>query len=981
MFNRAQVAAVVALGMICCAQAAPQNVTTWRYDVSRNGQNTMETALTPANVRSNTFGKLFSYAVDGYVYAQPLYLAGLSVAGVSHNVLFIATEHDTVYAFDADLNQQLWKASLLDAAHGAPSGATTVPSGDIASSDIVPEIGITGTPVIDPSGGTLYVVSKTKESGAYVVRLHALDVTTGNERPASPVVIHAQVPGNGAGTAAGSVAFQPQWELQRTGLLLMDGNIFISFGAHGDNGPYHGWLFSYNATTLQQIAVFNSSPNGRGNGIWESGEGLAADVVNGVPRLFIVTGNFFSTGNGPSFPKLPYTGAQNYSNAVIRFDITNGGFVISDQWTPFDSDQLSASDQDQTSGGVLLLPDQPGANVHEMVQVGKNGRIEVIDRDNLGGFNTSYNAIPQEIGGQISGLWSTPAYWNNNVYFWGSGDYLKQYPLSAGRLAATPSAKGTVQSLFPGSSPVVSSNGSANGVLWAIRSDGYTSSTSAILYAYDATNVGNLLYASSQNSARDAAGKAVKMTVPMVVNGKVYVGAQGEVDVYGLLAVAPPTVPTPTLSPVPGVYSSAQTVTISDSLSGAAIHYTSDGTPPTVNSSLYSGPIMVTSSRTIQAIAVAAGRNNSAVGGGAYTIGSAPTINFSNGFASVAGLTLNGSTVNSDDSRLQLTTGGDNQAGSVFWNTLVNVQSFVSDFTFQLSGNSPIADGITFTVQNSAPTALGPSGGGLGYGPDHPAVGGIPNSVAVKFDVYNNAGEGTDSTGIYVNGASPTTPSVTLANSGIVLASGDVISAHVAYDGKWLYLSLHDPVVGRLWATRFAINLPQTIGSNTAYVGFTGGTGGLTASQKILTWTFASQPKFTSLQYDSTKLPAKSSGPTFRTFTYSGFPDGSGTILDATKVGDSVTFTVNVPTAATYDLTVTGKDYNIRGIWQLSIDGTNVGPTADEYSATESLGTFDVGPIVIPASGNHTFKFTVTGRNASSTDYKISFDNLRLDQR
>ena len=338
MFNRAQFAAVVALGMICCAQAAPQNVTTWRYDVSRNGQNTMETALTPANVRSNTFGKLFSYAVDGYVYAQPLYLAGLSVAGVSHNVLFIATEHDTVYAFDADLNQQLWKASLLDTAHGAPSGATTVPSGDIASSDIVPEIGITGTPVIDPSGGTLYVrLQNQGVGGAYVVRLHALDVTTGNERPASPVVIHAQVPGNGAGTAAGSVAFQPQWELQRTGLLLMDGNIFISFGAHGDNGPYHGWLFSYNATTLQQIAVFNSSPNGRGNGIWESGEGLAADVVNGVPRLFIVTGNFFSTGNGPSFPKPPYTGAQNYSNAVIRFDITNGGFVISDQWTPFDS--------------------------------------------------------------------------------------------------------------------------------------------------------------------------------------------------------------------------------------------------------------------------------------------------------------------------------------------------------------------------------------------------------------------------------------------------------------------------------------------------------------------------------------------------------------------------------------------------------------------------------------------------------------------
>ena len=613
MFTRMLLAAVFALSAVYCAQAAPQNVTTWRYDVSRTGQNTAETALTPKNVNSTSFGKLYSYAVDGYVYAQPLYLAGVSMAGVAHNVVFVATQHDSVYAFDADLNQQLWKASLLDAAHGAASGATTVPSGDIASSDIVPEIGITGTPVIDSAAGTLYVVSKTKESGAYVVRLHALDVLTGNEKPSSPVVIKAQVPGSGTGAVNGSVAFQPQWELQRTGLLLLNGNVFIGFGAHGDNGPYHGWLFSYNASTLQQVAVFNSSPNGRGNGIWESGEGLAADVVNGVPRLFIVTGNFFSSGNGPSYPTFPYTGPQNYSNAVIRFDITNGGFLISDQWTPFDSDSLSATDQDQTSGGVLLLPDQAGPNTHEMVQVGKNGRIEVIDRDNLGGFNTTYNAVAQEIGGQVSGLWSTPAYWNGNVYFWGSGDYLKQFPLTAGRLAATPSAKGAAQSLFPGSSPVVTSNGSANGVLWAIRSDGYTSGSPAILYAHDATNVANLLYASSQNSTRDAAGKAVKMAVPLAVNGKVYVGAQGEVDVYGLLAAAPPTVPTPTLTPAPGVYASAQTVTISDSLGVAAIHYTTDGTPPTVNSSLYSGPIAVTSSRTVQAIAVASGYNNSAL--------------------------------------------------------------------------------------------------------------------------------------------------------------------------------------------------------------------------------------------------------------------------------------------------------------------------------------------------------------------------------
>lgn len=435
------------------AASATPSVTTWRYDIGRTGQNQSEMVLTPSNVNSSSFGKLYTYAVDGYAYAQPLYLPGLVISGQTHNVVFIATQHDSVYAFDADQSQQLWKASLIDTAHGAPSGATTVPSGDIDSSDIVPEIGITGTPVIDPSSNTLYVAAKSKESGNYVYRLHALDVHTGNEKSGSPVVIQAQVPGNGIGSVSGTVSFIPQWELQRTGLLLMDGNVFVGFGAHGDNGPYHGWLFSYNATTLAQVAAFNSSPNGKGNGIWQSGEGLAADVVNGVPRLFIVTGNFFSTGGGPSNPTAPYTDTQNYSNAIVRFDITGGGLVISDEWSPFDSDALSAADQDQTSGGALLLPDQAGANVHELVQVGKNGRIEVLDRDDLGGFNTSSNQIAQEVTGQVSGLWSTPAYWNGMVYFWGSGDYLKQFSLSSGRLSQTPLAVGTIKSQFPGTSP------------------------------------------------------------------------------------------------------------------------------------------------------------------------------------------------------------------------------------------------------------------------------------------------------------------------------------------------------------------------------------------------------------------------------------------------------------------------------------------------------------------------------------------------
>lgn len=964
------------------ASAGPSNVTMWRYDMGRTGQMLTETALTPSNVNSKSFGKLYAYPVDGYVYAQPLYLAGITLSGQKRNVVFIATQHDSIYAFDADRDQLLWKASLIDTAHGAAAGATTVPSGDIDSSDIVPEIGITGTPVIDSSNGVLYVVAKSKESSNYVQRLHALDIYTGDERSGSPVVVQASVPGNGAGGSNGEVPFLPQWELQRTGLLLIDGSLFVGFGAHGDNGPYHGWLLSYNASTLQQIAVFNSSPNGRGNGIWQSGEGIAADIVNGVPRVFIATGNFFSTGAGPSNPTPPYTEGQNYSNAIIRFDVANGGLLISDEWSPFDSDKLSAADQDQTSGGALLLPDQAGAYVHELVQVGKNGRIEVLDRDSLGGFNTSRNDIPQEIPGQVSGLWSTPAYWNGMVYFWGSGDHLKQFTVSAGLLSSTPVARGSVESGFPGSSPVVSSNGSTAGIVWTIRSDGYYGGGPALLYAYDATNVGTLLYSSAQNASRDIAGKAVKMAVPLVVNGKVYVGTQAEVDVYGELATAPLDAPAPVFSPVPGTYASPQMVTITDGLQNAQMYYTTNGTVPSTNSTLYTGPIAVNSTETLEAIAAAAGYNNSSVTSGTYTIGTAPTINFSNGFASVAGLRLNGSAVNSDDSRLQLTTGEKEQAGSFFWNVPVNIQSFTTDFSFQLSGSPPLADGITFTVQAEGPTALGPSGGGLGYGPDHVSgAPGIPRSMAIKFDVYSNAGEGTDSTGLYIDGASPTIPAIDLTSTGITLASGDVINAHVAYDGAMLHLTLTDAVIGKVYATSFAVNLPSVVGANSAYVGFTGGTGGYTASQKILTWTLSSQPQLNSVQYETQSLPAVSSGPTFRTFGWSGFPDGTGTILDAARIGDNVTYTVKVAQAGTYDLHVSTKNWNVRGIWQLSIDGTNVGAPVDEYSPNESLGNYDMGPIVVPVAGNHSFKFTVTGRNPQSKNYTIAFDDFTLDAR
>jgi len=828
--------ATVAFCLIPSCFFAQSNVTTWRYDINRTGQNTAEVQLGPANVNNASFGKLRSYGVDGYVYAQPLYVAHLNTPAGMHNVVFIATEHDSIYALDADGNQQLWKASLIDTAHGAGSGATTVPSADVGTHDIVPEVGITGTPVIDASSNTIYVVAKSKENGACVQRLHALDLTTGNEKPGSPVAITGSVPGTGEGSVGGIVSFVPLLGLERVGMLLLNGHVYFAMASHGDNGPYHGWVFAYDAVTLQQTGIYNTSPNGGENGIWESGAGLAADVTASAGRLF------FPNGNGTFSASTPYANTMDFGNAVERLDLSNGGLQVTDEWTPFDQATLNASDTDQGSGGILILPDQPGSHPHELVQVGKNGRIEILDRDNLGGFNTTSNQIAQEISGQIGGLWSTPAYWNGSVYFWGNNDTLKQFRLANGQLSQAPSADSQIYSGFPGASPVVTSSGTESGVLWAIRSDGYGNNGAAVLYAFDAADVSKLLYSSNQNGLRDSAGPAVKFTVPLVIDGQVFVGAQNEVDVYGELIKVALLTPTPVFSPASGAYAIPQQVTLSDNFPDAAVYYTTDGTTPTTASARYDTPISVGTTLTIQALAVSAtGQSSMAIG--TYTIGTQPTINFANGFTSVAGLTLNGSVTHSDDSRIQLTNGGAFQAGSFFWSAPVNVQRFDNDFTFQLSGIAPIADGITFTIQNSSPYALGSNGGGLGYGPDQPGgPQGIQKSVALKFDTYNNAGEGTDSTGLVFNGDSPTIPAIDLTGWNILLGNGDTIAVHEHYDGQTLVVMLKDTVTGASVSGQMSGDISQILGGTTAYVGFTGGTGGLTASQKILTWTFTSNP-------------------------------------------------------------------------------------------------------------------------------------------
>ena len=505
--------------------SAQIGVTTFQYDNSRTGQNLSETTLTPANVNSSQFGKLFSQNVDGQVYAQPLYLPNVNIANKgTHNVVYVVTEHDSVYAFDADSNsganaKPLWHRSFINLA----KGVTPVPSSDEGCNDLTPEIGITGTPVIDTNSGTLYLVANTKENGKYVQRLHAMDVTSGAEKFGGPVFVSAIYKGNGDGSKNGAVRFDAWRENQRPGLLLQNGSVYIGWASHCDIGPYHGWIMSYDARTLAQNGVHNSTPDGGLGGYWAGGAGLAGDASFNT---------YYATGNGTFDAN---QGGRDWGDSILRLaPPAHNRFRIVDYFTPFDQNWLDQTDSDLGSGGVLLLPDQSGPHQHLLVQSGKEGTIYLIDRDQMGHYNpNNNNQIVQNLPGAIGGIWGAPAWWNNNVYFGGAFDYLRQFSFDTGKgLLSTSSVTETTTFFnYPGPTPIISANHTSNAILWALQTDGGT----AVLHAYDATNLATEFYNSGQNSNRDNAGGAVKFTVPIVANGKVYVPASKQVSVFGLL--------------------------------------------------------------------------------------------------------------------------------------------------------------------------------------------------------------------------------------------------------------------------------------------------------------------------------------------------------------------------------------------------------------------------------------------------------------
>jgi hypothetical protein len=513
------------LTLLCAVPFLHAQVTTQHNDNSRTGQNLSETILTPANVNVNQFGQLFSQTLDGYVYAQPLYLPNVSIPGQgTHNVVYVATEHDSVYAFDADANlSSLWHTSFIN----ATKGITTLSSSDVGCTDLVPEIGVSGTPAIDSTTGTLYVVSNTKQNGKFFQQLHALDITTGKEKFGGPVLINAKVKGTGDGSVNGYVHFDPLKNNQRPGLLLQNGSVYISWASHCDIGPYHGWVMSYNSQTLKQNGVWNSTPNAGLGGFWSGGAGIAADSGS---NLYIASGNGMFDVN---------TGGRDYGDSIIKLSPpTNDRFKVADYLTPYDQGNLYNGDVDLGSGGVLLLPDQAGTYPHLLVESGKEGTIYLISRDNMGHYNPNNNSqIVQSLNTAIGGVWGMPAWWNNNIYFGGQYDYLKAYSFnpSTELLSTSPTSDSTTYYNYPGPTPSISANGTTNGIVWTLQTDGTGPNGATILHAYDATNLATELYNSTQNSSRDTPGGAVKFTVPTIFNGKVYVPAVDKLSVYGLL--------------------------------------------------------------------------------------------------------------------------------------------------------------------------------------------------------------------------------------------------------------------------------------------------------------------------------------------------------------------------------------------------------------------------------------------------------------
>jgi hypothetical protein len=1009
---------------------APANVDvlTYHYDGLLSGNNNQETILTPANVNPTNFGKLFTQPVDGQIYATPLYKKDLNIGGTNHNVAFVATEHDSVYAFDADTGAQLWQRSFLNPG----AGITSVPSAD-TSGNVFPEYGITGTPFIDAATNTMYVAPQTKEirSGVahYVNSLRAIDIRTGNDRPTNAVVVIGDslnddathttllsVPGIGAGSSAQTAAvlsggsgyavndtvvlnggnainnqrtvlrvasvatggaitgvsiqtagtynsapadpvgqlstsgsgtgatFSMTWsvkfnawrQLQRPALMMVQGVVYVGFAGYNDQGAYHGWVVGYQASDLAMQGFINMSPNARAAGIWQSGGGLGTDGTN----LFFATGNTFS-GPRPGFSPAD----NNYGETVVKLTPGGGTLTVSDYFTPFNWLALDNGDLDLGSGGTMLLPDSVGSaqHPHLMVETGKTGRLYLIDRDNMG-HNSPNPPDPVvqvlELGGP--GIWGNPSFVQVNantglIFYHGSQSVLRAVQISNGVLNYDPTATATKSNLvfgYPGGQPIVSSNGTANAVVWDLQVDGTSGAT--VLHAYNAANLSLEFYASNSAALdrRDRAGGPVKFTAATETNGQVLVGSANSFSIYGLfpshtvvphaatnltgiglpggsqiqlnwsspspndatgIKIERSTNPTTGFVQVALVGRNDTTFTDSSVQGGTQYYYRiratnqigdSDNSNTAPVASRLAAPLMAVVNLTHAEVDLSWTRTGNAgyvlarsFNGGAFStvfstsdpavtsyfdmnvatrgtyayqltamnvnpndtamssvvsITNAPVvIDHSAGFVNHDDLTGNGTT-QFTNGLVRLTTNL-NAAGSVFTNQRLNIDRFNTTWQFRIhDGTNPPADGFALVIQNNSAAALGGGGGGLGYS-------GMGNSVAIKFDMYTQATQAS-TTGLFINGDLNPAQQIDMGPNGIDLRNANVKQVDITYNGTTLHEVVTDTVTHAVFMHDYTVNIAGPVGSDTAFVGFTGATGGLSALQDIQTWVFTPGP-------------------------------------------------------------------------------------------------------------------------------------------
>lgn len=502
------------------------DVTTYHYDNTRAGLNAQETMLTPANVTSANFGKVGFFTTDGKVDAQPLYLSGLSVSGETANVLYVASEHDSIYAFNADNGATIWQASVL--------GQGETPSEAIGGcNQIAPEIGITSTPVIDRAKGVIFVVAMTKDSaGKYHQRLHALSLTTGAEISGSPTEIQGTYPGSGPNSSGGMLTFDPRQYAERAALLLLNGKLYLTWTSHCDQGQYNGWIMAYDENTLQQTAILNQTPGGREGSVWMSGDGMAADTAGNIYAA-VANGDFDATLDAQGFPI-----NHDYGNTLLKLSTANGTLTPADYFESYSGISDSIMDLDVGSGGILLMPDLTdgsGAVRHLAVGGGKNTHLYIVDRDNMGKINekTPDNSNAWEDLQPFPGrIFSTGAFFNSTLYYAAIGDHLKAFPFVQAKTSSSPASASAARFPYPGATPAISASGTQNAIAWVAETpDGGT----GVLHAYDATNLANELYNSQQAPNNRDSFTGNKFIAPVVVNGKVFIGTPTGVIEFGLL--------------------------------------------------------------------------------------------------------------------------------------------------------------------------------------------------------------------------------------------------------------------------------------------------------------------------------------------------------------------------------------------------------------------------------------------------------------